>query len=98
MATRKVNFNQQLASEAVDALTALSAHLRKFQQMEAPLRTTALGSWNGPDADQFRYSNSKGVPWIQGQAGNLITAIGATVQAIEQGSEAARTQNAKSSG
>ena len=91
---KKVNFNQQLATEAVDALNTLSAQLRKFQQMENGPRTSALKDWRGPDADQF----TGRVPWITGQAANLITAIGGTIRAIEEGASAAKTQNAKASG
>lgn len=85
----KVNFDQKLATEAVDALNTLGAQLRKFQQMEVGPRNTALRDWRGPDADTF----TNRVPWITGQASGLLTGIGKTIAALEEGATAAKTRN-----
>ncbi|MBO0701950.1 MAG: hypothetical protein J2P38_03395 [Candidatus Dormibacteraeota bacterium] len=88
---KTVNFNQQLASAAVDELNKLRANLRKFQEQEQPLRRNALKDWRGPDADTFTQRAGAN----DTQVTNMITVIGNTIQAIQEGAAAAKTQNAK---
>ena len=91
MATKtKVNFDQALASAAVDALNTLRSQLVGFQHSETPLRKNALDGWNGPYADQFKGAANG---WIPGEAGTLATAIGVTIKAIEDGAAQAKAKN-----
>lgn len=92
MATRtKVNFDQALASAAIDALNTLRSQLVGFQHAEDPLRKNALNGWSGPYADRFKGAANG---WIPGEASTLATAIGVTIKAIEDGAAAAKAKNA----
>lgn len=92
MGKTKVNFDQGLASAAIEALTTLRSQLIGFQQTESGPRNNALNGWTGPYADSFQQAGGPN-GWIPGEAGNLATAIAVTIRAIEDGAAEAKAKN-----
>jgi hypothetical protein len=64
-----VDFDQQKAQDAIDALTAAARLLQQHSTTDLQNAATALDGWTGHHADTF---TSGDLPWIRGESARIV--------------------------
>ncbi len=82
-----VQFDQQLAQDAIDALTAAARLLQQHSTTDLRNAATALDGWTGHHADTF---TSGDLPWIRGESTRLVDGMLKLAGTIAQAAADAR--------
>jgi hypothetical protein len=83
-----VQFDQQRAQDAVDALLAAARLLQQHTTTDLRNAGTALDGWTGHHADTF---TSGDLPWIRGESTRLVDGMLKLAGAIAGAAASART-------
>jgi hypothetical protein len=86
-----VQFDQQLAADAVDALRSAVRLLQHTMSVDVPLGNQALLNWKGPHADRFR---STFQAWQKTNVPQLIDTYNRWITIIENAGHTAASMQA----